>query len=108
MSAKNSSAILEKIGSLQDVGGFRDLHWEGPYEAYLDLVREDQQIVRTAFQRLHDMIVSHGYEEYTRNRETLIHYNFFDDPFEDGKDAVFGIDRPLMDLVRIFQSAARH
>jgi serine protein kinase len=108
MSAKNSSAILEKIGSLQDVGGFRDLNWEGPYEAYLDLVREDPGITRTAFQRLHDMIVSHGYEEYTRNRETLIHYNFFDDPFEDGKDAVFGIDRPLMDLVRIFQSAARH
>ncbi len=108
MSAKNSSAILEKIGSLQDIGGFRDLHWEGSYEAYLDLVREDPMIARTAFQRLHDMIVSHGYEEYTRNRETLIHYNFFDDPFEDGKDAVFGIDQPLMDLVRIFHSAARH
>jgi serine protein kinase len=40
------------------------------------------------------MIISYGSEEYTRNRETLIHYNFFDDPFENGRDAVFGLDKP--------------
>ncbi len=53
------------------------------------------------------MILWHGYEEYTRNRERLIHYNFFDDPFEDGKDAIFGLDRPLMEMVRVFHSASR-
>src|SRR5712692_5235338 len=53
------------------------------------------------------MIVSYGYDEYTRSRETLTHYHFFDDPFENGKDAVFGLDKPLMDLVRMFRSAAR-
>ena len=52
------------------------------------------------------MIVSHGYEEYTRYREPLIHYHFFNDPFEDGKDSIFGIDKQLMDLVQIFRSAA--
>ena len=107
MREKQGSAILKKIKSMQDVDGFRDLHWEGTFEEYLEFVRQDTSVARSAFQRLYDMIVSHGYEEYTHHRETLIHYYFFDDPFENGKDAVFGIDEPLMDLVRIFESAAR-
>jgi serine protein kinase len=107
MSDERGSTILEQIKSIQDVDGFRDLHWEGSFEEYLELVRQDTKVARSAFQRLHDMIVSHGYEEYTYHRETLIHYYFFDDPFENGKDAVFGIDKPLMDLARIFESAAR-
>jgi serine protein kinase len=105
MSEKNS--ILEKIEQLQDKGGFRDLHWEGSFEEYLDIVRHDPKVTRSAYQRIYDMLVSYGFEEYTRNRESLVHYRFFDDPFENGRDAVFGLDRPLMELVRIFHSAAR-
>ena len=89
MREKQGSAILKKIKSMQDVDGFRDLHWEGTFEEYLEFVRQDTNVARSAFQRLYDMIVSHGYEEYTHHRETLIHYYFFDDPFENGKDAVF-------------------
>jgi len=103
-----SNSILTKIEKLQDVGGFRDLHWEGTFEDYLEIVRKDPRVTRSAFQRIYDMLVSYGYEEYTRNRETLIHYHFFDDPFENGRDAVFGLDKPLMELARIFHSAARH
>ncbi|KAA3664191.1 MAG: serine protein kinase [Chloroflexi bacterium] len=99
-------AIMKKIKEIQDLSGFRDLHWEGTFEDYLEIVQQDPRVARSAFQRLYDMIVSHGYEEYTRHRETLIHYNFFDDPFENGKDAVFGIDKQLMDLVQVFRSAA--
>jgi serine protein kinase len=99
--------LLEKIGKLQDSSGFRDLHWEGSFVDYLEIVKDDPRVTRTAFQRLYDMVVSYGSEEYERNRERLVHYNFFDDPFEKGRDAVFGLDRPLMELVRIFQSAAR-
>ncbi|MCP5095050.1 MAG: serine protein kinase [Chloroflexi bacterium] len=99
-------AIMKKIKEMQDLTGFRDLHWEGTFEDYLDIVKSDPRVARSAFQRLYDMIVSHGYEEYTRNRESLIHYDFFDDPFEKGKDAVFGIDKQLMDLVQVFRSAA--
>jgi serine protein kinase len=100
------TTILSKIGQMQDLTGFKDRHWEGTFADYLDLVRQDPRVARTAYQRLYDMIISYGYEEYTRNREKLIHYNFFDDPFEEGKDAVFGIDKPLMDLAQIFRSAA--
>jgi len=107
MSATYTHPVLQRISELQDLTGFRDLHWEGTFDQYLDIVRQDPRIARSAFQRLYDMVVSYGYESYTRNRETLVHYSFFDDPIEEGKDAVFGIDRALMELVQVFQSAAR-
>lgn len=101
------STILTKIEQLQDTGGFKDLHWEGSFEDYLEVVRQDPQVTRSAYQRIYDMLISYGSEEYTRNREALVHYRFFDDPIENGRDAVFGLDKPLMELVRIFHSAAR-
>ncbi len=103
----DKSTLLATIEQLQDASGFRDLHWEGTLEDYLEIVRHDPRVARTAFQRMYDMIVSYGQTEYPHYRETLVHYHFFDDPFENGRDAVFGLDKPLMDLVRIFQSAAR-
>jgi serine protein kinase len=102
-----ANSLLTKIEQLQDTTGFRGQHWEGTFEEYFDLVRQDPQVARTAYQRVYDMIVSYGQHEYASHRETLIHYHFFDDPFENGKDAVFGLDKPLMELVRVFQSAAR-
>ncbi len=102
----SQKSIMTRIAELQDITAFRDLHWEGTFEEYLEIARQDPRVARTSYQRVYDMIISHGQETYTRNREQLIHYNFFDDPFENGKDAVFGIDRQLMDLVQIFRSAA--
>jgi serine protein kinase len=101
------TTLLSRIKQLHDAMDFRGQHWEGSFESYLEIVRQDPAVARTAFQRLYDMIVSYGSTEYTRYRETLIHYHFFDDPFENGRDAVFGLDKPLMELVRMFQSAAR-
>ena len=98
--------LLAKIEKLQDIRGFRDMHWEGSFADYLDIVRDDPKVARSAFQRLYDMIVSHGQDEYTHHRETLLHYHFFDDPFDNGSDAIYGIDKPLMDLVQVFRSAA--
>lgn len=106
MSTVTGQKILDKIQKIQDVSGFRELHWEGSFAEYLDLVRADPRVARSAYQRLYDMIISHGYEEYTRHRDRLVHYNFFDDPLEDGKDAIYGIDKQLMDLAQIFRSAA--
>jgi serine protein kinase len=53
------------------------------------------------------MILSHGTEERQDVKETLTHYNFFDDPFNEGQDAIFGLDRPLMRLVDVLESAAK-
>jgi len=92
---------------MQNVQAFKEQHWEGTFVDYLDMVQKNPSIARTAYQRLYDMILSYGSESYTEFREELTHYKFFDDPIDGGKDAVFGIDRHLMELVQMFQSAAR-
>ncbi|KGQ23116.2 serine/threonine protein kinase [Thermus filiformis] len=96
---------LEFIRARQDLEAYRKLHWEGSFADYLRLLKEDPRPLRTSFQRVHDMILAHGVEEYTLFREKLLHYRFFDDPFE-GKDAVFGLDKPLMRLVATLKAAA--
>ena len=67
---------------------------------------QNPHIACNAFQRLYKMIISHGTEEYTEYKKEITHYNFFDDPFGDGKDAVYGMDVHLMKLVNFFKSAA--
>jgi serine protein kinase len=96
---------LEFIRARQDLEAYRKLHWEGSFADYLRLLKEDPRPLRTSFQRVHDMILSHGVEEYTLFREKLLHHRFFDDPFE-GKDAVYGLDKPLMRLVATLKAAA--
>jgi serine protein kinase len=85
---------LEFIRQRQDLNTYRALSWEGSFADYLRLLKEDPRPLRTSFQRAHDMILAHGVEEYTLFREKLLHYPFFDDPFEGGKDAIFGLDKP--------------
>jgi serine protein kinase len=101
------SGVVSLIASLQDTKGFREQYWEGSLTEYLDIVKENPRVARSAYQRLYDMILSYGTEEYTRNRETIVHYKFFDDPFDDGRDAIYGLDKALGQLVQAFQSAAR-
>jgi serine protein kinase len=109
MSAKSTqtNSLIAAVQEMLDVQAFRQHHWEGSFADYLDIVRNDPRVARTAYQRVYDMILSYGYETYTEFREELIHYRFFDDPMDNGADSVFGLDRQLMDLVQVFQSAAR-
>lgn len=100
------SALLELIAANQDVGRFREMLWEGTYAEYLEMIKEDPNICRNAYQRLYDLIASFGFEEYTEYKKKIVRYKFFDDPFENGKDAVFGIDIHLMKLVRVLRAAA--
>lgn len=85
---------------------FKHLHWKGNFQEYVDLVSENPKIARNAFQRIHDMILSFGTSKYTEYKKEITRYHFFDDPFENGKDAVFGIDVHLMKFVNFFKSAA--
>ncbi len=107
MRNQNGQNLLELVRDFQDTEHYRNLHWEGSFAEYLALVEENPQVARTAYQRLYDMIMSYGCDSYTQFREELLHYHFFDDPFDNGKDAIFGLDRALMELVQVFQSAAR-
>ena len=105
-SSAASNPILGMIAQLQDIRSYREQHWEGTFLEYLELVREDPSVARTAYQRLYDMIMSFGTTEYTEYKKRIVRYKFFDDPIDDGKDAVYGIDTYLMKLVNVLKSAA--
>ena len=85
---------------------YHNLTWTGTFEDYLLQVKKTPAITRTAYQRLYDMILSYGVEEYEDGRKKMTHYRFFDDPVENGKDAVFGLDAYLMKLMNALKSAA--
>jgi serine protein kinase len=104
MDAKSIYDIVEK----SDFGKqYEELNWTGSFEEYLDMVIESPRIARTAFQRMADMILGYGYEEYTEYKKNIKHYNFFDDPIDNGKDAIFGLDVHIQKLVNVFKAGAR-
>src|SRR6266581_4483431 len=104
---ETDSSLVGRIAALQDKSSFKELHWEGSFEEYLKIVRENPRVTRTAFQRMYDMILSHGKTEYIDNKKRLIRYHFFHDEPNGGRDAVYGLDVPLMKLVNVFKSAAQ-
>src|SRR2546428_11517473 len=99
--------LVSRIAALQDKTSFKELHWDGTFEDYLKIVRENPRVTRTAFQRIYDMILSHGKTEYIDNKKRLIRYHFFSDEKFGGRDAIYGLDVPLMKLVNVFKSAAQ-
>jgi len=103
----SGNSIISLVASNQDLEQFRKKNWEGTFEQYLDMVRESPKVTRNAFQRVYDMIMSYGTSEYEVAREKRVHCKFFDDPLNDGADAVFGLDSVLELLVNAFKSAAK-
>ncbi|MFO0944481.1 MAG: serine protein kinase [Planctomycetota bacterium] len=104
---EDARALIDIIRGRQNLGEFQREHWEGSFEEYLEIVRENPKVTRNAFQRIYDMIMSYGFVPMERNRESLVRYTFFDDPDHHGADAVFGLERSLMELVNAFKSAAQ-
>ena len=93
--------IISLIAQRQDLDQFRKKNWVGTFEEYLDLVRQKPEVTRNAFERVYDMIMAAGttvYEESRGMRRS--HYKFFDDPENEGRDAVFGLDEPQGHLER--------
>lgn len=102
----NSDKIFSLISKSDYHKVYSELNWEDSFKQYLDLVLEHPKIARTSFQRLYDMIASYGYTTYSEYKKKITHWNFFDDPIDRGKDAVFGLDVHLMKMVNIIKAAA--
>jgi serine protein kinase len=100
--------ILSTLAHLHDPQEYQELNWEGNFEDYLKVVRENPRVTRNAFQRIYDMILSHGVEEFTEQKKKLVRYRFFRDEKHGGRDAVYGIDQSLNHLVDTFKSASRN
>ncbi len=99
--------IITLVGQRQDLEQFRKKTWEGTFEEYLELVRANPKVTRNAFERVYDMIVAAGVDVYEDGRNRRLHYRFFDDLEDDGRDAVYGLDDSLTALVNAFKSAAQ-
>ena len=98
--------LLSIVRSKVDTKAFKDLNWSGSFRDYLARVYDNPLICRNAFQRVYDMIMAHGYDEFTELKERRIRYRFFSDPYGGGKDAIFGLEKPVMRLVEILKAAA--
>ncbi|MBX3442169.1 MAG: serine protein kinase [Planctomyces sp.] len=101
----NGLSLLQRLSEQESPESYRQEHWQGSFAEYLDLVKRNPRITRTAYQRVYDMIMAEGTYPVEGNKE-LIRYKFFDDPHNAGEDAIFGLTRPLMELVNVFKAAA--
>ena len=106
MGAGSSQDWGKLLSDSSIVKEYQSVHWEGSFEEYLDIVKKNPAVTRNAFQRMYDMILTWGTSSYTEYKKAITHYKFFDDPVENGRDAVYGLDVPLMKLVHFFKSAA--
>jgi serine protein kinase len=104
---QNGASLLQMVGDMQDQKQFQELNWSGTFQEYLETISKNPRAGRNAFQRIYDMIVEHGTEEFIDAKKRLIRYKFFSDTSFDGEDAIFGAEIPLMRLVNFFKAAAK-
>lgn len=90
------------MGFLERLNAYRAeeeaLRWEGTFLDYIEIVRKNPKVARTAHARIYDMIAAAGIEEDDEGRK---HYRFFE-------NEIFGLDDTLERLVEeYFHAAAR-
>jgi len=105
-SSAPSGDLVNLIDGRLDRRRFQDQHWEGTFREYLEICEKTPAVVRNAYQRMYDAILSHGFEKYKLFKKEVVRYHFFSDPFDNGADGIFGLDFALMTLVDFFRSAA--
>lgn len=103
---QNGHTLIESIASGQSQDTYQQENWQGTFADYLDIAKQNPKATRTAHQRLYDMIMSYGTYAVEDGKEELTRYTFFDDPDNNGEDAIFGLTKPLMAVVNVFKSAA--
>lgn len=104
---QTSNGFIDRIGAFQDYDKYRALNWTGTFEEYLGIVKEHPQVARTAYQRLLDMVISKGVDEYIDAKKKLIRYRFFTEAATGHEeDTIFGLDIPLMRFVNVLKAAA--
>ena len=101
----NAQALLEQFATRQNPAAYQHEHWQGSFAEYLDIVKSNPKVTRSAYQRVYDMILADGSYPVEGTKD-LVRYRFFDDPHNGGQDAIFGLTRPLVELVNVFKSAA--
>ena len=102
----NDPELLELVAESCDSELHAALHWEGSFADYLGVLEQDASPARNSWQRLLDMVESHGCEPPSRPGQPR-RWKLFDDPFDRGRDAVYGLDGPLEELVQTLRAGAQ-
>ncbi|HEY0753034.1 MAG TPA: LAGLIDADG family homing endonuclease [Ktedonobacteraceae bacterium] len=75
----------------------KGLQWEGTFAQYFEIATKKPHVSRLSHERIYHMIMDAG-TETTRTGDP--HYNFF-------SQEIFGIEKPLQQIVEYFHSAAQ-
>jgi predicted Ser/Thr protein kinase len=75
----------------------RGLQWEGNFAQYFEIATKKPQVIRLSHERIYHMIMDAGLET---NRAGDPRYTFF-------SQEIFGIEKPLQQIVEYFHSAAQ-
>src|SRR6266567_1404354 len=75
----------------------RGLQWEGTFAQYFEIATKKHEVAHLSHERIYHMIMDAGVET-TRNGEPR--FNFF-------SQEIFGIEKPLQQIVEYFHSAAQ-
>jgi serine protein kinase len=87
---------------------FKEVAWEGSYLEYLDLVCADPyNHSRTTYQLTFDMIQHFGSDAFEDSGEQVRRFKLFDDPFQQGRNAIYGLERTISKLVKYIRAGAR-
>ncbi|HIG88285.1 MAG TPA: serine protein kinase [Planctomycetes bacterium] len=101
-----STPLFDLVCNSQNGAQHARLSWTGSFEEYFRLLERNPRPARNAWQRLLDMIESHGSE--TPTGKSYVTWNLFKDPLGCGRDAVEGLEKPLAELVNMIRAGARH
>jgi serine protein kinase len=83
--------------------------WQGTFLEYLELVKADPGLAKSAHRRLHDMIIDAGVSELNPENDPRLERVYGDEPIKVYgffKEEFFGMERTLDKIVRYFHSAA--
>ena len=105
-SATGAVDLASLIDARLDRQRFQEQHWTGTFWDYLDVCAQNPSVLRNAYQRLFDAVMSRGWEKYKLFKRDCVRYHFFSDPYDNGADGIFGLDFALMQLVDFLRSAA--
>ncbi len=87
-----------------DTKQYQLLNWEGTFDDYLEYAYKNPKVICTAYQRLYDMIMSHGFEMREYKKKQIPHYFFFDNC----EPPIRGLKPQKDALVKFFRGAAGH
>ena len=105
MTESGAESLYELACTQASKRDFEGQHWSGSFADYLARLERDPRPARNAWQRMLDMIESHG--RVAADGKKAVRWKIFDDPFSGGRDAVYGLDTPLSELVDVIRAGAR-